>query len=123
MQTLFCRSVRLHAARAALEPLTRPHSEHDVDGELWLLLDIASDDELVEVYDILFGAPRSIYLEHTACLLLHAATPATLDGMCGTGPSIPASTCTPSCQLRCLVWHTPHRSGRRLHATPYLLRP
>ena len=43
------------ASSAALEPLTRPMSEHDVDGELWSLLDLASDEELEDVHNILYG--------------------------------------------------------------------
>ena len=31
-------------------------SEHDVDGELWSLLDLASDEELEDVHNILYGA-------------------------------------------------------------------
>ena len=84
-------SVRLHA-RAALEPLTRPHSEHDVDGELWLLLDIASDDELVEVYDILFGAS-----------MLHAPCMQTIQQ--------PLMSAT----------HRPHHAGAVLGSTPICL--
>jgi hypothetical protein len=38
-----------------LEPITRPYSQQDVDRELWDLLDLATDDELEAVHDILFG--------------------------------------------------------------------
>ncbi|CAL8466741.1 g6277 [Coccomyxa elongata] len=39
----------------SLEPITRPCCEEDVDRELWDLLDLANDDELEAVHDILYG--------------------------------------------------------------------
>ncbi|CAL5227452.1 g10419 [Coccomyxa viridis] len=44
------------AASRGMDPLTRPYSELDVDRELWELLDLAQDDELQAVHDILYGA-------------------------------------------------------------------
>ena len=42
-----------------MDPLTRPYSELDVDRELWELLDLAQDDELQAVHDILYGSSPS----------------------------------------------------------------
>ena len=38
-----------------MEPLTKPYNELDVDMDLWSLLDLAHDDELQAVHDILYG--------------------------------------------------------------------
>ena len=56
-----CGSAAAHPALTA---------EHDVDNELWSLLDIASDEELVEVYDILFGALITLcmVMQRVACM-------------------------------------------------------
>ena len=63
-----CRALRLRAR--AVQPLTRPHSEFDVDRDLWSLLDIASNEELVEVYDILFGVHLTCARVHACCVTL-----------------------------------------------------
>lgn len=47
-----------------MEPLTRPCSDQDVDRELWNLLDLAHDDELEAVHDILFGGNQLLDLSH-----------------------------------------------------------
>ncbi len=47
------------AASRGMDPLTRPYSELDVDRELWELLDLAQDDELQAVHDILYGSSPS----------------------------------------------------------------
>ena len=43
-------------AKGEMEPLTKPYNEMDVDMELWNLLDLAHDDELHVLHDILHGA-------------------------------------------------------------------
>ena len=43
-------------AKGGMEPLTKPYNEMDVDMELWNLLDLAHDDELHVLHDILHGA-------------------------------------------------------------------
>jgi hypothetical protein len=39
-----------------MEPVTKPYNDFGVDRELWDLLDLAHDDELQAVHDILYGA-------------------------------------------------------------------
>lgn len=53
------RSRTLSAARRdELPTATQPFSIHDVDRELWMVLDLASDTELEGVHDMLFGKHR-----------------------------------------------------------------
>ncbi len=57
-----CRSSSPTSEVRSLEPITRPYCEEDVDRELWDLLDLANDDELEAVHDILYGVgPSSHY--------------------------------------------------------------
>lgn len=35
--------------------MTQPRSPNDVDLDLWAVLDLASDEELERVHDMLFG--------------------------------------------------------------------
>ena len=56
-QSRRCRSTKESRQARGLEPITRPFSQQDVDRELWDLLDLATDDELEAVHDILFGKP------------------------------------------------------------------
>ena len=55
-----------------MEPLTKPYNKLDVDMELWDLLDLAHDDELYVLHDILHGAylfcPINVFLEKWAQL-------------------------------------------------------
>lgn len=44
-----------------MEPVTKPYNELDVDRELWDLLDLAHDDELQAVHDILYGESGIVY--------------------------------------------------------------
>ena len=41
--------------RGSLPVVTQPWSCNDVDRDLWTVLDLASDEELEGVHDILFG--------------------------------------------------------------------
>lgn len=43
--------------------VTQPWSSNDVDRDLWAVLDLASDEELEGVHDILFGEQ---FLQHGA---------------------------------------------------------
>ena len=43
--------------------VTQPWSSNDVDRDLWAVLDLASDEELEGVHDILFGEQ---HLQHDA---------------------------------------------------------
>ena len=43
------------ARRDSLPVVTQPWSSNDVDRELWAVLDLASDEELEGVHDMLFG--------------------------------------------------------------------
>lgn len=45
------------AHRKKLPSVTQPSSCNDVDRDLWTVLDLASDDELEGLHDILFGEP------------------------------------------------------------------
>lgn len=51
-----CVRVVSAAKRDELPTVTQPFSVHDVDRELWMVLDLASDTELEGVHDMLFGA-------------------------------------------------------------------
>ena len=55
-------------ATGGMEPLTKPYNELDVDMELWDLLDLAHNDELYVLHDILHGAylsrPVNVFLEN-----------------------------------------------------------
>ena len=44
-----------HSKHGSLPVVTQPSSANDVDRELWTVLDLASDNELEGVHDILFG--------------------------------------------------------------------
>ncbi len=46
------------ARRAQISSVTQPSSCNDVDRDLWTVLDLASDEELEGVHDILFGESR-----------------------------------------------------------------
>lgn len=56
-----CRSTSPTSEVRTLEPITRPYCEEDVDRELWDLLDLANDDELEAVHDILYGEGLSTH--------------------------------------------------------------
>lgn len=50
------RSVVVSSSRGGSLPVvTQPWSSNDVDRDLWAVLDLASDEELEGVHDILFG--------------------------------------------------------------------
>ena len=51
-----------------MDPLTKPYNELDVDRELWELLDLAYDDELQAVHDILYGKAGLHTLSSSASL-------------------------------------------------------
>lgn len=44
------------SSRSKLPVVTQPASSNDVDRDLWTVLDLASDEELEGVHDVLFGA-------------------------------------------------------------------
>lgn len=46
---------RAASSRGKLPSVTQPSSCNDVDRDLWMVLDLASDEELEGVHDILFG--------------------------------------------------------------------
>lgn len=54
----------------SLPVVTQPWSSNDVDRDLWAVLDLASDEELERVHDILFGEQfcRFCSAEHGAAL-------------------------------------------------------
>ena len=50
------RSVLAKSSRTGSLPVvTQPRSPNDVDRDLWAVLDLASDEELEGVHDMLFG--------------------------------------------------------------------
>lgn len=51
------RGIATFAVSKGVDPLTMPYNDLDVDRELWELLDLAQDDELQAVHDILYGTP------------------------------------------------------------------
>ena len=55
-------------ASRSMEPVTNPYNELDVDRELWDLLDLAHDDELQAVHDILYGESGILYSACAAML-------------------------------------------------------
>ena len=58
---------------AELPTVTQPFSIHDVDRELWMVLDLASDSELEGVHDMLFGEQSWSWLDtlyNAACTVL-----------------------------------------------------
>lgn len=61
------RSVVASSSRGGNLPVvTQPWSSNDVDRDLWAVLDLASDEELEGVHDILFGEqPCSVPLQST----------------------------------------------------------
>ena len=98
-----CSSGGRAASSTALEPLTRPMSEHDVDGELWSLLDLASDEELEDVHNILYGECPTHGLSLWPCQGLHRVQDpsAPHTGQCATDGRMPSS-----------VWHAAQGRAR-----------